>query len=198
MKRFLDLLLSVAALVTLSPLLAFVAVANLLVHGSPILFRQTRPGKNGRPFELVKFRTMRSMTGADGKPLSDAERLTGFGQFLRSTSIDELPSLWNIIKGDMSFVGPRPLLMEYVPLYSREQARRMEVKPGLTGWAQVNGRNAISWEEKFRHDVWYVDHQSFWLDLKIIAMTAKKVVGRSGISAKDDATMPRFTGSKHD
>ncbi|RZV48941.1 MAG: sugar transferase, partial [Sphingomonadaceae bacterium] len=148
--------------------------------------------------EFVKFRTMRNAAGPDGKPLSDAQRLTRFGKFLRSTSIDELPGLWNVLKGDMSLVGPRPLLMDYVPLYSEEQARRMEVRPGLTGWAQVNGRNALSWEEKFAHDVWYVDHQSILLDFKIMVMTAFKVLGRSGISAEGDATMPRFTGSKND
>lgn len=198
MKRLIDILVSATALVLLSPVLLVVAIANLFVHGSPVFFRQMRPGKDAVPFELVKFRTMRNATGPDGKPLSDAERLTGFGKFLRSTSIDELPGLWNILKGDMSLVGPRPLLMEYVPLYSKEQARRMDVRPGLTGWAQVNGRNALSWEEKFAHDVWYVENQSILLDFKIMVMTAFKVLGRSGISAEGDATMPRFTGSKND
>ncbi|NNC48681.1 MAG: sugar transferase [Sphingomonas sp.] len=198
MKRLIDILVSALTLILLSPLLLVVGIANLFVHGSPVFFRQVRPGKDAKPFELVKFRTMRNAAGPDGKPLSDAQRLTRFGKFLRSTSIDELPGLWNVLKGDMSLVGPRPLLMDYVPLYSEEQARRMEVRPGLTGWAQVNGRNALSWEEKFAHDVWYVDHQSILLDFKIMVMTAFKVLGRSGISAEGDATMPRFTGSKND
>lgn len=162
--------------------------------GSPVLFRQCRPGRFGRPFYMIKFRTMRDATDAAGRPLPDGERLTAFGRFLRSSSLDELPELWNVLKGDMSLVGPRPLLMEYLPLYSAEQARRHEVRPGVTGWAQVNGRNALTWEEKFRLDVWYVDNRSLWLDLRIIAMTVKKVIRRDGISAAGEATMPKFTG----
>ncbi|EAP77329.1 putative UDP-galactose phosphate transferase [Roseovarius nubinhibens ISM] len=164
--------------------------------GSPVFFRQTRPGRHGIPFEMVKFRTMRDAIDADGRPLPDAERLTKLGRFLRSSSLDELPELWNVLKGEMSLVGPRPLLMEYLPLYSPEQARRHEVRPGVTGWAQVNGRNAISWDEKFALDVWYVDNRSLWLDLKIIWLTIRKVVKREGISAAGEATMSRFTGTK--
>lgn len=163
--------------------------------GSPVLFRQTRPGLHGKPFQMIKFRTMRDAIGPDGQPLPDSERMTHFGSFLRSASLDELPELWNVLKGDMSLVGPRPLLIEYLPLYSPEQARRHEVRPGVTGWAQINGRNALNWEEKFRLDVWYVDNQSFWLDLKILALTVKKVFVREGISAAGEATMTRFTGS---
>ena len=164
--------------------------------GSPVLFRQTRPGLHGKPFQMVKFRTMRDAIGPDGQPLPDSERMTPFGSFLRSASLDELPELWNVLKGDMSLVGPRPLLMEYLPLYSPEQARRHEVRPGVTGWAQINGRNALSWEEKFRLDVWYVDNQSFWLDLKILALTVKKVFVREGISAAGEVTAAKFTGSR--
>ena len=160
-----------------------------------MFFRQTRPGRHGTPFEMVKFRTMRDAIDADGRPLPDAERLTKLGRFLRSSSLDELPELWNVLKGEMSLVGPRPLLMEYLPLYSPEQARRHEVRPGVTGWAQVNGRNAISWDEKFALDVWYVDNRSLWLDLKIIWLTIRKVVRREGISAAGEATMSKFTGS---
>ena len=163
--------------------------------GSPILFRQTRPGTNGKPFQMIKFRTMRNAIDADGRPLPDSERLTKLGRLLRSSSLDELPELWNVLKGDMSLVGPRPLLMEYLPLYSPEQARRHEVRPGVTGWAQVNGRNAISWNEKFALDVWYVDNRTLWLDLKIIWFTIRKVIKRDGISAAGEATMSRFTGN---
>jgi lipopolysaccharide/colanic/teichoic acid biosynthesis glycosyltransferase len=163
--------------------------------GSPVLFCQLRPGLHGKPFKMVKFRTMLDAVDYKGCPLPDNERLTGLGRFLRSTSLDELPELWNVVKGEISLVGPRPLLMEYLPLYTPEQARRHEVRPGITGWAQVNGRNALSWEEKFALDVWYVDHQSLWLDIKIIALTLWKVVRRDGISAAGEATMPRFTGS---
>lgn len=169
-----------------------------LVHrklGSPVFFRQVRPGLHGQPFEMVKFRTMTSERGPDGQLLPDAVRLSSFGRFLRATSLDELPELWNVLKGDMSLVGPRPLLTEYLPLYTSEQARRHEVRPGITGWAQVNGRNAISWEEKFRLDVWYADNCSLWLDIKILWLTVKKVLARDGISAAGEATMPRFTGS---
>jgi len=164
--------------------------------GSPVFFRQVRPGLRGQPFEMVKFRTMTDERGPDGQLLDNAARLTPFGRWLRATSLDELPELWNVLKGDMSLVGPRPLLMEYLPLYSPEQARRHEVRPGVTGWAQVNGRNAIAWEEKFKLDVWYVDHHSLWLDIKILWLTVKKVLLRDGISAQGEATMPKFTGSE--
>lgn len=195
MKRLLDILVSGTALLLLSPLLLAVAVAVRLFLGSPVLFRQVRPGLGGRPFEMLKFRTMRDAHSADGTPLSDAERLTRFGRRLRATSLDELPELWNILKGDMSLVGPRPLLMQYLPRYSPAQARRHEVRPGLTGWAQVNGRNAIGWDEKFALDVWYVDNRSLWLDLKILFLTAKSLFTRRGISAPGHETMPEFMGS---
>lgn len=194
MKRLLDLAVALGAMIVAAPLILILAALVRYNLGSPVLFRQTRPGRHGHPFVLVKFRTMRDAYGADGKPLDDSERLTRFGRFLRASSLDELPGLWNVVTGDMSLVGPRPLLMEYLPLYSPEQARRHEVRPGVTGLAQVNGRNAISWDEKFALDCWYVDHQSFWLDLKIIARTLVKVLHRDGISAAGDATMPRFTG----
>ncbi|MDY7116723.1 sugar transferase [Halomonas sp. SSL-5] len=195
-KRLFDIAASSIALLLLSPVLLVVAI---LVHrklGSPVLFRQIRPGQHGKPFEMIKFRTMRDAFDENGKPLPDTERITPFGRFLRSTSLDELPELWNVLKGDMSLVGPRPLLMEYLPLYSPEQYRRHEVRPGVTGWAQVNGRNALSWEEKFKLDVWYVDNQTLWLDLKILWLTVKKVVVREGISAEGEATMTRFEGSR--
>lgn len=194
-KRFLDVLISSVALLLLSPLLLFLAwqIHNRL--GSPVLFRQTRPGLHGQPFEMVKFRTMIDARGPDGGLLPDADRLTSFGRFLRASSLDELPELWNVLKGEMSLVGPRPLLMEYLPLYSPEQARRHEARPGITGWAQVNGRNALSWEDKFKLDVWYVDHQSSWLDVKILWLTLRKVLVREGISASGEATMPKFTGN---
>ncbi|SDL67284.1 sugar transferase [Modicisalibacter muralis] len=163
--------------------------------GAPVLFRQQRPGRDGKPFYMVKFRTMKDSIDADGNSLPDSERLTAFGQFLRSSSLDELPELWNVLKGDMSLVGPRPLLMEYLPLYSKEQYRRHEVRPGVTGWAQINGRNALSWEDKFKLDVWYVENQSFYLDIKILLLTVKKVLVRDGISAEGQATMERFRGS---
>lgn len=194
-KRTLDIVLALIGLVLLSPILL---VTSLLIRrqmGSPVLFVQTRPGRGGRPFRMVKFRTMRDATGPDGQPLSDAERLTRLGSFLRSSSLDELPELWNVLKGDMSLVGPRPLLMDYLPLYSPEQARRDEVRPGITGWAQINGRNAISWDERFALDVWYVDNRSLWLDLRIIWLTLRKVIKREGISAAGEATMSRFTGN---
>ncbi|WP_309083906.1 sugar transferase [Chelativorans sp.] len=196
MKRFVDIVGSALLLLLLLPLIAVIASLVRLRLGSPSIFRQTRPGKNARPFQLLKFRTMTDARRADGTLLPDSERLTEFGRFLRSTSLDELPELWNVLKGDMSLVGPRPLLMEYLPLYSNEQARRHEVRPGLTGWAQVNGRNALSWEEKFAYDVWYVDNQSLWLDMKILAMTITKVITRTGISADGEATMPAFTGTR--
>ena len=196
MKRLFDLLIAAAALLLLAlPLLALIwLVRNKL--GSPVFFRQTRPGLHGKPFEMVKFRSMTDARGPDGALLPDAVRLTPFGRFLRATSLDEMPELWNVLKGDMSLVGPRPLLVEYLPLYSPEQARRHEVRPGVTGWAQVNGRNAISWDEKFKLDVWYVDNRSLWLDIKILWFTVKKVLVRDGISAAGEATMTKFTGSK--
>jgi lipopolysaccharide/colanic/teichoic acid biosynthesis glycosyltransferase len=196
MKRCFDLVVAVVALLALAvPLLVLVWLVRSKL-GSPVLFRQVRPGLHGQPFEMVKFRTMTDERGADGALLPDAQRLTPFGRFLRASSLDELPELWNVIKGDMSLVGPRPLLMEYLPLYNPEQARRHEVCPGITGWAQVNGRNAISWEDKFALDVWYVDHRSLWLDLRILWMTVKKVLVRDGISAAGEATMTRFKGAE--
>lgn len=194
-KRLFDVLASATALVMLSPVIAIVAWQISRKMGSPVLFRQTRPGLNGRPFQMVKFRTMKDAVDAEGNPLPDSERLTPFGQFLRSSSLDELPELWNVLKGDMSLVGPRPLLMEYLPLYSPEQYRRHEVRPGVTGWAQVNGRNSLSWDEKFKLDVWYVDNRSLWLDIKILFLTVKKVLVRDGISAEGEATMAKFTGN---
>lgn len=194
LKRLIDICISVFALILLAPVLCVLAILIASSMGSPVLFRQTRPGKDGRPFEMLKFRSMRDAIDASGEPLPDAERMTQFGTWMRSASLDELPGLWSVLKGDMSLVGPRPLLMEYLPLYSAEQARRHEVRPGITGWAQVNGRNAISWEEKFALDVWYVDNRSFWLDIKILWMTVMKVARRDGISADGEATMTRFTG----
>lgn len=196
LKRLFDLVIASFALLLLFPVLLLVA---WLVHrrlGSPVLFRQVRPGRHGKPFEMVKFRTMRDAVDTEGNALPDAERLTPFGRFLRSTSLDELPELWNVIKGDMSLVGPRPLLMEYLPLYSKEQARRHEVRPGITGWAQVNGRNAVSWPEKFALDIWYVDNRSLLLDIRILLLTIKKVFVREGISAEGQATASRFTGDE--
>lgn len=194
-KRAVDVAASSTLLVILSPLLLGLGLLVRHRMGSPALFRQVRPGLHAKPFEMIKFRTMRDAVGPDGKALADAERLTAFGRLLRATSLDELPELWNVLKGDMSLVGPRPLLMEYVPLYSSEQARRHEVRPGVTGWAQVNGRNAISWDRKFRYDVWYVDNRSFWLDLKIMALTIRKVVRSEDITGTGSATTERFTGS---
>ncbi|MHC8345289.1 sugar transferase [Pseudomonas sp. RT6P73] len=195
-KRLFDIVAAAMGLIVLSPVIAVVAYLIRKRLGSPVLFRQVRPGLDGKPFEMVKFRTMRDAVDADGKPLPDSERMTDFGRFLRSSSLDELPELWNVIKGEMSLVGPRPLLMEYLPLYDAEQLRRHEVRPGVTGWAQINGRNALSWDEKFKLDVWYVNHQSFWLDLKIILLTIKKVLIKDGISAEGEVTMSKFTGSK--
>ena len=196
MKRLFDITAALVALLLLAlPLLALTWLVRRKL-GRPAFFRQVRPGLQGQPFEMVKFRTMTDARGPDGELLPDAVRLTPFGRFLRATSLDELPELWNVLKGDMSLVGPRPLLMEYLPLYSPEQARRHEVRPGITGWAQVNGRNAIGWEDKFTLDVWYVDHRSLWLDIKILWLTVKKVLVREGISADGEATMGRFTGSK--
>ena len=196
MKRLLDFTAALLGLIALAlPLLILIALIRRKL-GSPVFFTQVRPGMHGKPFKMVKFRSMLSERSTDGELLPDAVRLTPFGRFLRSTSLDELPELWNVLKGDMSLVGPRPLLMEYLPLYSPEQARRHEVRPGITGWAQVNGRNAISWEDKFKLDVWYVDHCSLWLDIKILWLTVKKVLVREGISAAGEATMGKFTGSK--
>lgn len=194
-KRFFDFIIATVALIVLSPVLVLVSILIRQKLGSPVLFRQIRPGQYGKPFEMIKFRTMRDAVDHQGNPLPDSERLTPFGKMLRSTSLDELPELWNVIKGEMSIVGPRPLLMEYLPLYSPEQARRHELKPGMTGWAQINGRNAIGWDEKFKLDTWYVEHQSIWLDIKIMLLTVKKVLIRDGISAEGEATMSRFTGS---
>ena len=198
MKRIFDFIAALLGLIVLAiPLLALIIFIRKKL-GSPVFFRQVRPGLKGRPFEMVKFRTMTDAKGADGQLLPDADRLTPFGRFLRSTSLDELPELWNVLKGDMSLVGPRPLLMEYLPLYTSEQARRHEARPGVTGWAQINGRNAISWEDKFSLDVWYIDNQSLWLDIKILWLTVKKVLVRDGISAAGEATMNKFTGNKQE
>ncbi len=196
MKRLFDVLVAFCLLLFLGPLLVLLWVLVRLRLGRPALFLQTRPGLRGQVFTMVKFRTMTDARGSDGELLPDVQRLTAFGRFLRATSLDELPELWNVLRGDMSLVGPRPLLMEYLPLYSPEQARRHEVRPGVTGWAQVNGRNTLSWEDRFKLDVWYVDNQSMWLDARILWMTAKKVVVREGISAQGEATMPRFTGNR--
>lgn len=194
MKRLFDLLVAALALLLLALPLLLLIWFILRKLGSPVLFRQIRPGFQGRPFTMVKFRTMTNERGADGALLPDAQRLAPFGCFLRASSLDELPELWNVLRGDMSLVGPRPLLMEYLPLYTAEQARRHEVRPGVTGWAQVNGRNAISWEDKFALDVWYVDNRSMWLDLRILWLTVRKVLVRDGISAPGDVTMPKFEG----
>jgi lipopolysaccharide/colanic/teichoic acid biosynthesis glycosyltransferase len=196
LKRSFDVLAASLGLLLLSPVVVVVAYLIRRRLGSPVLFRQVRPGRDGKPFEMVKFRTMLDAVDAQGNALPDAQRMTAFGSFLRASSLDELPELWNVIKGDMSLVGPRPLLMEYMPLYDAEQLRRHDARPGVTGWAQINGRNALSWEDKFKLDVWYVDNQSFWLDIKIIFLTIKKVLIRDGISADGEATMSRFTGSK--
>lgn len=194
-KRFLDIVIAAIALVLLSPIMAVVAVLVRVNLGSPILFRQIRPGSGAKPFRMVKFRTMKDSKDASGNLLSDAERLTRFGKFLRAASLDELPELWNVLKGDMSLVGPRPLLMDYVPLYSPEQYRRHEMRPGITGWAQVNGRNALDWPTRFALDVWYIDNWSLWLDFKILLMTVQKVILRQGISAEGEATMSSFKGN---
>ena len=196
MKRMMDIIAALAGLILLSPVIALLWVLIRRNLGTPALFRQTRPGKNGVPFEMIKFRSMKDALGPSGIPLPDAERMTSFGAKLRATSLDELPELWNVLKGEMSLVGPRPLLMEYLPLYSPEQARRHDVRPGVTGWAQINGRNAIDWPQKFALDIWYVENRSLWLDIKIIALTIKKVVKRSDISAAGETTMPKFTGEQ--
>lgn len=195
LKRAFDIAASTSALVVLSPVLAITAYKVKKELGSPVLFRQTRPGLHGRPFEMIKFRTMKDATDKAGNALPDSERLTDFGKKLRASSLDELPELWNVLKGDMSLVGPRPLLMEYLPLYNAEQAKRHNVRPGVTGYAQVNGRNSLSWEDKFKLDTWYVEHQSLWLDMKILLKTVKKVIIKDGISAEGEATMTKFTGT---
>ena len=197
-KRLFDIIASVSGLIFLSPvflLLIYLIRKNL---GEPVFFTQERPGKDGKPFKMIKFRSMRDAVDKNGNPLPDSERLTPFGKKLRATSLDELPELWNVLKGEMSLVGPRPLLMSYLPLYNEFQNRRHEMRPGVTGWAQVNGRNAISWDEKFAHDIWYIDHYSFWLDMKILFLTVKKVFIKEGISAEGEATMPYFTGNDTD
>lgn len=194
-KRVVDIAGASVGIILVAPVLLVVSLLVLLTMGRPVLFRQQRPGLRGKPFTLYKFRTMRDARTASGELLPDDLRLTTFGKWLRSTSLDELPELFNVLKGEMSLVGPRPLLMEYLPRYSPEQARRHEVKPGITGWAQVNGRNALTWEEKFRMDVWYVDHWNLWLDMKILLLTIWKVLKREGISAEGSATMPVFTGN---
>ncbi|KQQ68393.1 sugar transferase [Acinetobacter sp. Leaf130] len=196
LKRLLDIIIASTALLLLSPLYFYVAYKVKKNLGSPVLFRQIRPGLGGKPFEMIKFRTMKDAVDAQGNPLPDSERLTPFGKMLRSTSLDEMPELWNVIKGDMSVVGPRPLLMEYLPLYNKEQAKRHDVRPGMTGHAQVNGRNAISWEEKFKLDTWYVENRSTWLDFKIMLKTVKKVITKDDINEVGEATMSKFTGSE--
>ena len=196
MKRLVDFTVTLLGLIVMSPLLLVLGILVRIQLSSPVLFCQQRPGLNGRPFMMYKFRTMTDERDMDGNLLPDEQRLTGFGKFMRSASLDELPELINVLKGEMSLVGPRPLLMQYLPLYSTEQARRHEIRPGITGWAQVNGRNAINWEEKFKLDVWYVNHQSFWLDLKILWMTFSKVFKREGISQEGQATMEPFQGSR--
>lgn len=195
-KRLFDIAAASSALVVLAPVYAVTAYKVKKNLGSPVLFRQVRPGLHGKPFEMLKFRSMKDAVDAEGNVLPDSERLTDFGKRLRDSSLDELPELWNVIKGDMSLVGPRPLLMEYLPLYNDEQKRRHHVRPGITGYAQVNGRNAIGWNEKFALDAWYVDNQSLWLDIKILAKTVKKVIVKDGINAEGEATMPKFTGSR--
>jgi len=196
MKRIFDILLAFVALLLLCIPLLFLIWQVRRKLGSPVFFRQTRPGLHGKPFKMVKFRTMTDARGPDGQLLPDADRLTPFGRFLRASSLDELPELWNVLKGEMSLVGPRPLLVEYLPLYSAEQARRHAVRPGITGWAQVNGRNALSWDDKFKLDVWYVDNGSMWIDIKILWLTVRKVLVREGISAAGEATMTAFKGSQ--
>lgn len=198
LKRLLDIIIASIALILLSPLYFYVAHKVKKNLGSPVLFRQVRPGLHGKPFEMIKFRSMKDAVDAQGNLLPDSERLTPFGKMLRSSSLDEMPELWNVIKGDMSIVGPRPLLMEYLPLYNEEQAKRHLVRPGMTGHAQVNGRNAISWEEKFKLDTWYVENQSVWLDFKIMLKTVKKVLAKDDINEAGEATMSKFTGTEKD
>ena len=195
LKRVLDVVIASTALLLLSPVYFFVAYKVRKNLGSPVLFRQVRPGLHGKSFEMIKFRSMKDALDENGNPLPDSERLTPFGKMLRATSLDEMPELWNVIKGEMSIVGPRPLLMEYLPLYNSQQAKRHNVRPGMTGYAQVNGRNAISWEEKLKLDTWYVENQSLWLDFKIMLKTVKKVLAKDDISAEGEATMTKFTGT---
>lgn len=196
LKRLFDMVVAAIGLLVSFPILILLAILIKIKMGGPVLFTQIRPGLNGKPFKIFKFRTMLDLADTEGRPLPDEARLPPFGKMLRATSLDEQPELWNVLKGDMSLVGPRPLLMEYLPLYSEEQNRRHEVRPGITGWAQVNGRNAISWEEKFKLDIWYVDNQSFWLDVGIILKTVKKVVVREGINAEGGVTMSQFSGNQ--
>ncbi|WP_342473177.1 sugar transferase [Metasolibacillus sp. FSL H7-0170] len=196
MKRLLDVVISIVVLVVLSPVIGIVALLIRLKIGSPVLFKQSRPGLRGEVFHVYKFRTMTDARDAQGELLPDEVRLTSFGKLMRKLSLDELPQLWNVLKGDMSFVGPRPLLVEYLPLYNDRQARRHDVRPGITGWAQVNGRNAISWEQKFEYDVWYIENRSLWLDFKILLLTVKKVFVSEGISQEGQATMEKFRGSQ--
>lgn len=198
LKRAFDIAASTSALVVLSPVLAITAYKVKKEMGSPVLFRQVRPGLHGKPFEMVKFRTMKDATDKAGNALPNSERLTEFGKKLRASSLDELPELWNVLKGDMSLVGPRPLLMEYLPLYNAEQAKRHNVRPGVTGYAQVNGRNSLSWEDKFKLDTWYVEHQTFLLDMKILLKTVIKVIIKDGINQSEEVTMTRFTGKKNE
>ena len=195
-KRAFDIIVSLVGLIVAGPVLLIVAVLVRIFLGSPVLFRQQRPGLNAQPFEILKFRTMTDAVGTDGALLPDSDRLTAFGRFLRASSLDELPELWNVLKGEMSLIGPRPLLMEYVPLYNDTQFRRHAMRPGITGWSQVNGRNAIGWDQKFALDVWYVDNQSMLLDVKILFMTVSSLVRREGINASENVPMPKFTGSK--
>ncbi len=197
MKRLFDFIVSLIALILVAPIIALVAWKIRKNLGSPVLFRQARPGLNGKSFEMVKFRTMKDAVDQQGNPLPDSERMTSFGDKLRNSSLDELPELWNVLKGEMSLVGPRPLLMQYLPLYSKEQSRRHDVRPGVTGWAQINGRNAISWEEKFALDVWYVDNRTWLLDIKILFLTVKKVFIKDGISADGHVTIEPFKGSEN-
>ncbi|MFH7321205.1 sugar transferase [Desulfurivibrio sp. D14AmB] len=197
-KRLFDLLLALPALILLAPVLLVIAVLVRLRLGAPVFFAQTRPGQGGKPFTMVKFRTMVDLRDEKDEPLPDERRLPPFGRWLRATSLDELPELWNVLKGEMSLVGPRPLLMEYLPLYSQEQFRRHEVPPGITGWAQVNGRNALDWEERFAMDLWYVDNRSLWLDLKILWLTLLRGFSGHGVSAAGHATMPKFSGNRKD
>ena len=194
-KRLVDIIGALIGLVLFSAVMLAIALAIVLTMGRPILFRQIRPGKGGNPFQMVKFRTMKTTLDSEGNPLPDAVRITRLGHFLRSTSLDELPEFWNVLRGEMSLVGPRPLLMEYLPLYSPTQARRNDIRPGITGWAQVNGRNSLSWQDKFALDVWYVDHQTLSLDLRILILTLRKVIAREGIAGKGQATAEKFAGN---
>ena len=198
MKRLFDILVSLIALVLLSPVYLILSIKVSKNLGKPVLFKQNRPGLNGHVFEMIKFRSMLNSIDTEGNVLPDSERLNSFGKKLRNTSLDELPGLWNVLKGDMSLVGPRPLLVEYLPLYNEEQVKRHNVRPGITGWAQVNGRNAISWEEKFKFDVWYVENCTFWLDIKILFLTVKKVFFKEGITGDGEVTMSKFEGTNNE